>query len=125
MKKDFNSYSLSMFDTKSAIQKFIWLSQPEKVVKLKAVLTIVQNALPMYWDISIQLATVGNNIAEDTLDMYYTMIMKNLESLQGDSLEQFKNDLTLFKQALTKEVAQKMDKDDLDAIEKTFQDLNM
>jgi prephenate dehydrogenase len=68
---------------------------------------------------------VGNNIAEETLNMYYTMIMNNLESLQGDSLEQFKNDLTSFKQALTKEVSQKMDKDDLDAIEKTFQDLNM
>lgn len=114
-----------MFDTKSAIQKFIWLSQPEKVVKLKAVLTIVQNALPMYWDISIQLATVGNNIAEDTLDMYYTMIMKNLENLQGDSLETFKEDLKSFKQSLQKEVSNKKDQQDLDAIEKALQDLDM
>jgi hypothetical protein len=114
-----------MFNTKWAIQKFIWLSHQEKVVKLKSVVTVVQNALPMYWDIAIQLSTLGDKTTEDTLDMYYTMIMKNIENLQGDSLETFKEDLKLFKQSLQKEIWNKMDKQELEDIEKTLQDFNI
>lgn len=114
-----------MFDTKSAIQKFIWLSHAEKVIKLKSVVTVVQNALPMYWDIAIQLSTLGDKVTEDTLDMYYTMIMKNIENLQGDSLEAFKEDLKSFKQSLKKEIWNKMDQQELNAIEKTLQDLDI
>lgn len=112
-----------MFNTVNSKKKFLWLSKTEKFIKVKSVLTIVKNALPMYNDIFLQVTALWDTIAEESLNIYYIMIMKNLESLQWDSLEVFKKDLEEFKQSLKKDIWNKIDKQDIENIEKELQDI--
>lgn len=75
--------------TEQLIQKFTKTEKSQKLIRLKEILGILKDGLPIFEDINIHLKNIWNDIQEDTLIKYYSIILKNAEYLENKKITQY------------------------------------
>lgn len=75
--------------TEQLIQKFTKIEKSQKLIRLKEMLGILKDGLPIFEDINMHLKNIWNDIQEDTLIMYYSTILKNAEYLENKKVTQY------------------------------------